>query len=60
MTTTSGEIITVPSKVLDLVGRFDYYVEAYKQGKYNETQVRRLAESSSGPARTELQRAAHD
>jgi len=33
--------MTVPPKVLELVGRFDYNLDAYKQGKYNETQVRR-------------------
>ena len=33
--------MTVPTKVLELVERFDRNLEAYKQGKYNETQVRR-------------------
>jgi len=33
--------MTVPPKVLELVGRFNYNLDAYKQGKYNETQVRR-------------------
>jgi len=32
--------MTVPNKVSELVGRFDRNLEAYKQGKYNETQVR--------------------
>ena len=32
--------MTVPSKVLELVERFDRNLEPYKQGKYNETQVR--------------------
>ncbi len=30
-----------PVKVKDLVNRFQEYLEAYKSGKYNETQVRR-------------------
>ncbi len=33
--------MTVPAKVLELVERFDRNLDAYKQGKYNETQVRR-------------------
>jgi predicted type IV restriction endonuclease/predicted RNA methylase len=32
--------MTVPTKVFELVERFDRNLEAYKQGKYNETQVR--------------------
>jgi len=32
--------MTVPTKVSELVERFDRNLEAYKQGKYNETQVR--------------------
>jgi len=32
--------MTVPAKVLGLIERFDRNLEAYKQGKYNETQVR--------------------
>ncbi|MBU0568444.1 N-6 DNA methylase [bacterium] len=33
--------MAAPDKVLELVERFDRNLEAYKQGKYNETQVRR-------------------
>jgi hypothetical protein len=33
--------MTVHSKIIELVERFDRNLEAYKQGKYNETQVRR-------------------
>ncbi|MCG7853051.1 MAG: type I restriction enzyme HsdR N-terminal domain-containing protein, partial [Methanosarcinaceae archaeon] len=33
--------MTVPAKVLELVKRFDRNLEAYKQVKYNETQLRR-------------------
>jgi type I restriction-modification system DNA methylase subunit len=33
--------MSIPPKVLELVERFEYNLEAYKQGKYNETQVRR-------------------
>ncbi|MCD4717708.1 MAG: N-6 DNA methylase, partial [Desulfobacterales bacterium] len=33
--------MTVPAIILDLVERFEQNLEAYKQGKYNETQVRR-------------------
>jgi len=32
--------MSVPSKVVELVERFDRNLEPYKQGKYNETQVR--------------------
>lgn len=32
--------MTVPTKGLELIERFDRNLEAYKQGKYNETQVR--------------------
>jgi uncharacterized DUF497 family protein len=32
--------MSVPTKVLELVERFDQNLEAYRQGKYNETQVR--------------------
>ncbi|MFQ6116523.1 MAG: type I restriction endonuclease, partial [bacterium] len=32
--------MTAPSKIHELVERFDRNLEAYKQGKYNETQVR--------------------
>jgi len=32
--------MTVPTKVSELVERFDRNLEAYTQGKYNETQVR--------------------
>jgi predicted type IV restriction endonuclease len=32
--------MTVPAKVSELIERFDRNLEAYKQGKYNETQVR--------------------
>ena len=35
-----GEIMTVPTKGLELIERFDRNLEAYKQGKYKETQVR--------------------
>ena len=31
----------VPDRILELVGRFSSNLESYKQGKYNETQVRR-------------------
>jgi predicted type IV restriction endonuclease len=31
----------VPDKILELVDRFSSNLESYKQGKYNETQVRR-------------------
>ncbi len=33
--------MTLPGKVRELVERFDRNIEAYKHGKYNETQVRR-------------------
>ena len=33
--------MTAPDKIINLVERFDRNLEAYKQGKYNETQVRR-------------------
>ena len=33
--------MTAPPEVVELVERFDRYVDAYKRGKYNETQVRR-------------------
>ena len=29
-----------PTRILELTGRFDYNLESYKSGKYNETQVR--------------------
>jgi len=32
--------MTAPAKVYELVERFERNLEAYKQGKYNETQVR--------------------
>lgn len=32
--------MAVPDKVLELIDRFDYNIDDYKQGKYNETQVR--------------------
>jgi hypothetical protein len=32
--------MSVPTKVLELVERFDRNLEPYRQGKYNETQVR--------------------
>ena len=32
--------MTVPTKISELIERFDRNLEAYKQGKYNETQVR--------------------
>ena len=31
--------MTVPTKILDLVTRFDTNLEAYRSGKYNEAQV---------------------
>ncbi len=33
--------MTVPARILDLVARFEQNLDAYKEGKYNETQVRR-------------------
>ena len=36
----SEEIMTIPTKISELVECFDRNLEAYKQGKYNETQVR--------------------
>jgi len=33
--------MTVPTKIHEFVERFDRNLEAYKQGRYNETQVRR-------------------
>lgn len=33
--------LPAPSEILDLVERFDRYLENYKSGQYNETQVRR-------------------
>ncbi len=33
--------MSVPSKVIELVERFENNIEAYKSGQYNETQVRR-------------------
>ncbi len=33
--------MTVPDKILELIERFDRNLEAYKQGTYNETQIRR-------------------
>jgi len=32
--------MTIPARISELVERFDRNLEAYKQGKYNETQVR--------------------
>ena len=32
--------MAIPTKISELVERFDRNLEAYKQGKYNETQVR--------------------
>lgn len=32
--------MTIPTKILELIERFDRNLEAYKQGQYNETQVR--------------------
>ena len=32
--------MTVPTKGLELIERFNRNLEAYRQGKYNETQVR--------------------
>ncbi len=33
--------MTIPTKILELVKRFDRNLDAYKQGRYNETQIRR-------------------
>jgi predicted type IV restriction endonuclease len=33
--------MAVPDKILELVERFDRNLDAYKQGRYNETQIRR-------------------
>jgi len=33
--------MSAPDKIIKLVDRFDRNIDAYKQGKYNETQVRR-------------------
>jgi hypothetical protein len=33
--------MTVPAKILELVERFGRNLDAYKQGRYNETQIRR-------------------
>ncbi len=33
--------MTVPAKILELVERFDRNLDAYKKGRYNETQIRR-------------------
>lgn len=33
--------MAVPAKILELVERFDRNRDAYKQGKYNEAQIRR-------------------
>jgi type I restriction-modification system DNA methylase subunit/predicted type IV restriction endonuclease len=33
--------MTIPTNIIKLVERFDNNLEAYKQGKYNETQIRR-------------------
>ncbi len=33
--------MTAPAKILELVERFDRNIDAYKQGKYNEAQVRK-------------------
>ena len=32
--------MSVPTKIVELVERFEHNLEAYKQGRYNETQVR--------------------
>ena len=29
-----------PARILELTDRFDYNLDSYKSGKYNETQVR--------------------
>lgn len=34
-------VMNAPEKIIELVDRFDYNIDAYKRGKYNETQVRR-------------------
>jgi len=34
------EIMTIPARISELIERFDRNLAAYKQGKYNETQVR--------------------
>lgn len=36
-----ANIISCPPEVLALVERFDQYRDAYRSGKYNETQLRR-------------------
>ena len=33
--------MTVPTKILELVKRFDRNLDTYKQGRYDETQIRR-------------------
>ncbi|MFQ5965825.1 MAG: hypothetical protein ACE5KZ_16255 [Candidatus Scalinduaceae bacterium] len=33
--------MAVPAKILELVERFDRNLDAYKEGRYNETQIRR-------------------
>jgi hypothetical protein len=33
--------LSAPHEIIELVERFDRYLENYKSGKYNETQVRR-------------------
>jgi len=35
------DILTAPNNIIELVERFDRNLETYKQGKYNETQLRR-------------------
>ncbi len=35
------DCMTAPSEVLDLVERFDRHRDAYRSGRYNETQLRR-------------------
>lgn len=34
--------MTCPEQVIELVKRFDEHREAYKSGRYNETQLRRM------------------
>lgn len=38
--TIAGASMTVPDKLHELVDRFQYHIDDYKSGKYNETQVR--------------------
>lgn len=35
-----GKAVTAPGELLELVERFDRDREAYRSGRYNETQVR--------------------